>query len=78
MIEIKRERVFLDLRIDGFKVKKIKEALKSNPKGLTIKEISDATGIGRITVRKYLAYLLGKKEVEMRQVGVAKLFYLKE
>jgi response regulator of citrate/malate metabolism len=70
--------ITLDLRIDGAKIKKIKDALKDKPKGLTIAEISKATGLGRITVKKYLLYLLGKKEVEMRQVGPAKIFYLKE
>ena len=70
--------VTLDLRIDGVKIKKIKGALKDKPKGLTIAEISKATGLGRITVKKYLLYLLSKKEVEMRQVGPAKVFYLKE
>jgi len=77
--EIVKEKVnvMLDLRIDGAKVKKIKDALKNNSRGLTITEISEATGIGRITVKKYLLYLLSKKEVETRQVGVAKVFYLK-
>ena len=77
--EIVKEKVnvMLDLRIDGAKVKKIKDALKDKPKGLTISEISEETGLGRITVKKYLLYLLSKKEVEMRQVGVAKVFYLK-
>jgi response regulator of citrate/malate metabolism len=70
--------ITLDLRIDGAKIKKIKDALKDKPKGLTITEISEATGLGRITVKKYLLYLLSKKEVEMRQVGVAKVFYLRE
>jgi len=79
MAEVTKERVnvVLDLRIDGVKVKKIKEALKGKPKGLTIKEVCDATGLGRITARKYLLYLVSKKEVEMRQVGPAKVFYLK-
>jgi response regulator of citrate/malate metabolism len=77
--EIVKEKVnvTLDLRIDGAKIKKIKDALKDKPKGLTITEISEATGLGRITVKKYLLYLLSKKEVESRQVGVAKVFYLK-
>jgi response regulator of citrate/malate metabolism len=77
--EIVKEKVnvTLDLRIDGAKIKKIKDALKNNPRGLTISEISEATGLGRITVKKYLLYLLSKKEVEMREVGVAKVFYLK-
>jgi len=70
--------VTLDLRIDGAKIKKIKDALKDKPKGLTIAEISEATGLGRITVKKYLLYLLSKKEVDMRQIGPAKVFYLKE
>jgi response regulator of citrate/malate metabolism len=80
MAEFTKERVsvVLDLRVDGAKVKKIKDALKDKPKGLTIAEISKATGLGRITVKKYLLYLLSKKEVEMRQVGPAKIFYLKE
>jgi response regulator of citrate/malate metabolism len=77
--EIVKEKVnlVLDLRIDGAKVKKIKDALKNNPRGLTITEISEATGLGRITAKKYLLYLLSKKEVEVRQVGVAKVFYLR-
>ena len=74
--EIVKEKVnvMLDLRIDGAKIKKIKDALKNKPKGLTIAEISKETGFGRITVKKYLLYLLSKKEVEMSKLELLKYF----
>jgi len=31
----------------------------------------------RITVTKYLSYLLGRGEVEMKQFGKVKVFYIK-
>jgi len=63
--------------IDELRVKKIKEALVKNPKGLSISEIARKTDMTRITVTKYLSYLLGRGEVEMKQFGKVKVFYIK-
>lgn len=56
---------------------KIKKILANNPKGLTQKEISEKLGVSNITAAKFLAYLEGAKEVDVRSVGKAKLYYLK-
>ncbi len=56
-------------------INKIIKCLKNGEK--TIKEIANEVEVSRITVTKYLHYLLGKGIVEYREVGKAKLFRLK-
>jgi len=70
-------KLFMGHMIDELRVKKIKEALVKNPKGLSISEIARKTDMTRITVTKYLSYLLGRGEVEMKQFGKVKVFYIK-
>ena len=58
--------------------KAIIDVLKMHPEGLTLQKISKLTGMSRLTATKYVHELLGAGVVYQRQVGVAKLCYLKE
>jgi len=55
---------------------KIVSVLRKNSQGLTITDISQLLGIHRTTVPKYLYELRGEKKVRIREIGIAKLFYL--
>ncbi len=55
---------------------RIKKLLKANPRGLTITDISKRTGINRNSVARYMDRLTISGQVEMRQLGPAKVFYL--
>ena len=57
---------------------KIFEILKKHPEGLTLQRISKITNMSRITATKYVHELIGEGRVYQRQVGVAKLCYVKE
>jgi DNA-binding IclR family transcriptional regulator len=56
---------------------RIIEALREHPEGLTRVEIAKIIGSHRHTVTKYIYELVGKKLVYQREVGTAKLCYLK-
>lgn len=56
----------------------IEDLLKSNPRGLTIQEISDKSNLSRITAANKLAELKGADEIEVRKIGQAKLHYWKK
>ena len=60
------------------KTKQITSELKKNKDGLTIQDISNNTGISRNTIVKILAKLEGQDKLDIRQVGMAKLFKFKE
>ena len=55
---------------------KIIEVLKENPRGMSVKQISEAIGINRISVGHYLEILLLLGEVDMETYGQAKVFFL--
>jgi PAS domain S-box-containing protein len=57
---------------------RVKELLRSNPRGMTITEMSREIKINRNSVAKYLDVLLISGQVEMKQLGPAKLFYLSQ
>jgi predicted transcriptional regulator len=57
---------------------KILEALKDNPQGITISEISTKVGANRVTISKYLYGLVSENIIYERRVGSAKLCCLKE
>ncbi|MFW9843413.1 MAG: PAS domain S-box protein, partial [Candidatus Thorarchaeota archaeon] len=57
-------------------IERISEILKMNPVGMTISGIARKLGINRNTVAKYLDIMLTTGEVEMRQIGSAKLYSL--
>jgi DNA-binding transcriptional ArsR family regulator len=56
---------------------KILEALKDNPQGLTISDLSRITSLSRLTVSKYMSGLTAENKVELRSVGPSKLCCLK-
>lgn len=51
--------------------------LQSNPDGLTIREIADASELTRQTVATILAEFKGAEKITERLVGQAKLIYWK-
>jgi len=55
---------------------RIRVLLKSNPKGLTIEEVSKKLSMSRATAVKYLNKMVVSGQSEMRNLGPAKLFYL--
>ncbi|MDD1700116.1 MAG: PAS domain S-box protein [Methanoregula sp.] len=56
----------------------IKDVLKENPQGLSIKDIVKAVNINRNTVGRYLENLLVSGQVEMRRFGMAKIYMLSQ
>ena len=59
-------------------IKTIIEALRMNPEGLTLLSLASVTGLHRHTCTKYIHELMGAGIVYQRDVGVAKLCYLKK
>ena len=57
---------------------KVEEILKNNPTGLTIQEISDKLKTSRITISIALAELRGEDKIDIREIGNAKLHFLRE
>ena len=55
----------------------IVDLLKKNRDGLTVIEISKLLKFSRNTVAVYLAELRGENKIRVREVGMAKLHYLK-
>ena len=58
-------------------VKKIKEILKKDTRGLTIEELSKAIKSSRIATAMALAKLEGAELVDVRVIGNCKLHYWK-
>ncbi|MBI2449274.1 HTH domain-containing protein [Candidatus Pacearchaeota archaeon] len=58
-------------------VKKIKELLKKDTRGLTIQEIADLTNVSRITANIALVRLESSGVIDVRKIGNCKLHYLK-
>ncbi len=54
----------------------IKEVLKSNPRGMTVTDISRAIKMNRHSVAKYMDMLVISGHVEMKSFGSSKVFYL--
>ena len=53
------------------------ELLVKNTDGLTVTEISNLLKFSRNTVAVYLAELKGEDKIRIREVGMAKLHYIK-
>lgn len=51
--------------------------LKRNRDGLTVSEIARKLKFSRNTVAVYLAELKGQRKIRIREVGMAKLHYLR-
>jgi len=58
--------------------KKVLETLKKNPAGLSISEIAEKSGLHRNTVTNVIKKLQEKNIVELKKLGLAKIYYLKE
>lgn len=56
--------------------RRIVSILRQNPRGLTISKIAKLVGVHRSTIPKHLYELKGENKVTIREVGVARLFYL--
>ena len=56
----------------------ISEILRQHPYGLSIKDLSEKTGVSRITISLALAELKGEKKIQVRRVAAAKLHYWKD
>jgi len=54
----------------------LKELAKTN-RGLTIKDLAKTCDASRYTIAKVLQRLIGEGKIEVREVGPAKLHYLK-
>jgi biotin operon repressor len=58
--------------------KRVIEILKEHPEGLTTVDISKYIGMSRHSVTKYIYQLLGEGSIYQREIGTAKLCYLKK
>ena len=56
----------------------IKDLLKENPQGLSITDIVKVVNINRNTAGRYLENLLISGQVEMRRLGMAKIYMLSQ
>jgi len=59
----------------GVEIDRIRDILKSCPKGLTIAEIARMLNLNRISTSKYLNMMVAAGEAEMRVHGPSKVFY---
>ncbi|MEN6395399.1 MAG: PAS domain-containing protein, partial [Methanoregula sp.] len=53
---------------------RIKELLRTHPKGMTISETADALSLNRVSTARYLESLRFSGQAEMRQFGQAKIY----
>ncbi len=58
-------------------IKEIREILRLDTRGLTVKELALLTKVSRITVSMALMKLEGANEIDVRVIGNCKLHYLK-
>jgi DNA-binding IclR family transcriptional regulator len=57
---------------------RIIDALNHHPEGLTTVDIAKSLGTHRHTVTKYVYQLVGEGVIHQREIGNAKLCYVKE
>ena len=71
-------QLFMDVRIEESKreLTRVLDLLKEEPRGLSITDISRSLGLNRNSVSKYLNMLLISGHVELRSIGVAKVYFL--
>lgn len=62
--------------LDQEKITKIKQILKWRPRGMTISDLSSQMKLNRNLIAKYLEILLISGQVEMQEIGPAKVFFL--
>jgi predicted transcriptional regulator len=51
--------------------------LRKHPEGLTTVDLSSLVGLGRQSLAKYVYQLVGEGVIVQREIGTAKLCYLK-
>jgi len=56
----------------------ILEFLEDHPRGSTVTEVAEAIDVSRVTASKYLEVVSATGEVDVRNVGQAKLHYRNE
>ncbi|WP_421909583.1 sensor histidine kinase [Methanolacinia petrolearia] len=68
----------MDVQIEESKreLSRVLELLKDEPRGLSITDLSRALKLNRNSVSKYLNMLLISGHVELRSIGVAKVYFL--
>jgi len=68
----------MDVRIEESKreLSRVLDLLKEEPRGLSITDISRSLKLNRNSVSKYLNMLLISGHVELRSIGVAKVYFL--
>lgn len=66
--------------MDGYtaEIEQIKKTLAVNPRGMTVLNVSKELNISRNSAAKYLDILLVSGQVEMKNVGPAKLYFLSQ
>ena len=62
--------------LDQEKITRIKQLLKWRPRGMTISDLSSQMKLNRNLVAKYLEILLISGQVEMQEIGPAKVYFL--
>jgi PAS domain S-box-containing protein len=62
--------------LDQEKITRIKQVLKWRPRGMTISDLSSHMKLNRNMVAKYLEILLISGQVEMEEIGPAKVYFL--
>ena len=55
---------------------KIIKELRKNPDGFTVSELSKKLSLSRQTIANCFAFLEGAEKVKIRQVGMAKVYYI--
>ena len=68
----------LEIEESKRELSRVKELLKNEPRGLSITDISRILNMNRNSVSKYLNMLLVSWHVDMRSVGVAKVYFLSQ
>jgi predicted transcriptional regulator len=61
---------------DQKRVEKLKQILKWHPRGITISDLAVKMEMNRNLVAKYLDILLISGQVEMQEIGAAKVYFL--
>ena len=64
--------------LDQEKITRIKQILKWRPRGMTISDLSSQMKLNRNLIAKYLEILLISGQVEMQEIGPAKVFFLSQ
>jgi len=76
--EIKNRKVVKKTKMKIDVKNKIIETLKEHPEGLTVISISKMLGMSRTTISKYIYGLVSEGLVYQREMGPAKLCYLRD